>query len=83
MSAMSCYAYLALLHAVTPQPTSRVPTIAFLPPPALYSSVVSQDQYFCRDESFITASKAGCFVCITSTALLQVKMGEHKAETPW
>ncbi|CAL5225938.1 g8733 [Coccomyxa viridis] len=36
---------------VTAQPTSRIPTIAFLPPPALYNSVI--------------------------------KMGEHKAETPW
>ena len=38
--------FMSVIHefvlAVTPQPTSRIPTIAFLPPPALYNCVVSQ-----------------------------------------
>ena len=73
------------LRAVTPQPTSRIPTIAFLPPPALYNCVASQPvKAFSRALIMSTSASCGAALHVLNTPMfMQVKMGQHKAATPW
>ena len=75
---------LCLLRTAVPQPHHRTPTIAFLPPPSLFDSVVGMtqpnplDARFEMNSSITPYTQAVLFLIVCSECRLQLGMRKLK-----